>query len=94
MSVSRFNLSKSVSYPHIICTQKCKGIHGNPSKYKFEDCAAEIFVQQNVHNTTTKMTKTKKKLRNDHKTFPTCFNFNSKFPLFAEKVCFKFFKIN
>ncbi len=34
----------------------------------FEDSAAEIFVQQNVHNTTTKIMKTLF-LRNDHTTF-------------------------
>ncbi len=52
----------------------------------FEDSAAEILVQQNVHNT-AKIMKTIF-LRNDHTTFPTCFNFNSKFPLFVKKVKF------
>ncbi len=50
----------------------------------FEDIAAEIFVQQNVRTTTTKIMKTLF-LRNDHTQFLTCFNFNSKFPLFAKK---------
>ncbi len=56
----------------------------------FEDSVAEIFVQQNVH--TTKIMKTLFFLRNDHTTFPACFNFNSKLPLFAKKLNFQKFK--
>ncbi len=44
MSVSPFHLSKSVSYPHIIYTQKCKRYSRQPIKIKvciFEDSAAE-----------------------------------------------------
>ncbi len=42
---------------HILLSQKCKGIHSNRSKYIyfFEDSAEQIFVQQNVHTTTTKI---------------------------------------
>ncbi len=65
----------------------------NKSRF-LEDSAAEISIQHNVHNnTTTKIMKTIF-LRHDYTTFPTCFNINSKFPLFAKKVCLKIFKIN
>ncbi len=40
---------------------------------------------RNVRNTITKIIKTIFFVRNDHKAFLTCFNCNSKFPLFAKK---------
>ncbi len=52
----------------------------------------EIFVQQNV----LLLKLWNLFLRNDHTTFLTCFNCNSKFPLFAKKIylIFNNFKIN
>ncbi len=93
--VSPFNLSKTilVSYTHrnvkvFTATHQNKSFLLRPS--------AEIFVQQNVHTTTT-TTKIMKTLflRNDHTTFLTWFNFNCKFLLFANFfLIFNNFKIN
>ncbi len=65
---------------HIIYTVK---VFTETCQNKSLKTAAEIFVQQNE----LLLLKLLKLffLRND-RTFPTCFNFNSKFPLFAKKV--------
>ncbi len=62
----------------------------------FEDSVAEIFIQQIVHTATIEMmiffffTE-----RKSHTRLPTCFNFKSKFPLFAKKsLIFKNVKIS
>ncbi len=80
MSVSPFHLSKRVSY-HIHIEMYMYSRQPVKIKVFFEDSGAEIFVQQNVKNYENLVF-----LRNDHTKCPTCFNFNSKFPLFAKKV--------
>ncbi len=53
MSVSPFHLSKTIliSYTH----RNVKVFTATRQNKSFEDSAAEIFVQQNVHKTTTKI---------------------------------------
>ncbi len=82
MTVSQFHLSKTIiiSYTHRNVKVFTATRQNKSPGFCRNICSAESTA------TTTKIMKTYFLRNSDHTTFATCFNFNSKFPLYAKKV--------